>query len=98
MTRFKVKWLCEKHDSPYRFKHSTSNELVRVNWCISTYGCLWYDIQQDEWTKDALNSYMGECKSFKAVLRKFRKWDLPKGATFIVGGRYEGEDIIIEIK
>lgn len=106
MAKFKVKWLCEKHDSPYRFRTKYNNSLYQSKWSIETLYYNWYDETSDTWISnlddnvnlDKIYSCMCKCKSFKSVLRRFKKWSLPKGTIFYIKGRYVDEEIVITIK
>lgn len=63
---------------------------------------LWYNEENDRWddVRDFIIEYSNVChfgKSLKAVLRKIRKWNLPKGTVIRARGYYVHETIIIKI-
>lgn len=64
---------------------------------------LWYSKEIHNWIEpNELGNYSTNFyyfgKSKKALLRKIRKWKLPKGCIVTAIGRYYGEELTIEVK
>lgn len=90
---------------PYSFYNSRVNKkITRVS--ISVYlgeKSLWYNEDYDYFLlEDELGIIQSSgvtlrCRSLKAILRRIKKWKLPKGCEVRVCGRYVGEEWIYKV-
>lgn len=85
---------------PFPFYSTRKNRLVTVLTAEVEYQgeTIWYN---EDIGRFLLPYELGECtsscahlnqRSIKAIMRRIKKWKLPKGATVTVCGRYVGED------
>lgn len=90
---------------PYSFYNSRVNKkITRVS--ISVYlgeESLWYNedydyfLLEDELGIIQSSGVILRCRSLKAILRRIKKWKLPKGCEVRVRGRYVGEEWIYKV-
>lgn len=106
-TKFKLIRIgsCSDHNTPWSFYNNRKkiNPKFFVSVRDNTGEFIWYNEKYDkfvctyelgDWTSS--NAYC--CKSLKALVRKIKKWELPKGSTVYVQGRYIGEEWQIKVK
>ena len=63
-----------------------------------------YYLESKEWRKDSYfklyetyGSSVCRCRSLKAAIRRIKKWNFPKGTTFMLLSRWVGYDIYITV-
>ena len=64
----------------------------------------WYYPESHEWRKDmsfktgeTYSSSSCDCRSLKAAIRLIKKWNLPKGTTFMLSSIWMGHDVYIKV-
>lgn len=73
------------------------------NWWLQSNNYIWFNSETNTWVDEIywyypVNTNTAHFKSLKAVIRHLRKQYLPTGISFILSGRYVGEEYLIKIK
>jgi len=89
----------------HRFKRSLTGSKYWIQMgIIDSDNYWWYNEKKDRWVNEAKELYPTDTntahygKSIKAIIRKIRKWGLPKGLTLFMHGRLKAESFIIKTK
>lgn len=88
------------YNYPYKWLNNHYNRKFKGYYSINVFyknNLIWYNWKGDYWKLDhelCVTSSSGatvQCQSIKALIRKFKKWNLPIGCKIRVCGRYVGE-------